>query len=155
VDVLTSGRSYLVPVAAAIIEEHPIIGVGVGNFSSHAVTLLPLGGMKYGTTNPHDLPLYVASESGVLAGIACLLFILGACAIAIRVALESRDPLASAFAAIVLTGALLSFVGAGVIFGNLFLNLPWWVSLAVLLRVSQGRWHGVAAREGSEDRSCH
>jgi O-antigen ligase len=156
VDVLTSGRSYLVPVAAEIIEEHPLTGVGLGNFSSHAVALLSSAGAKYGTANPHNLPLYVASESGIVAGIACFLFILGAGTMATRILFRSRDPLVSALASVVLTGVLLSLVSAGVIFGNPFLNIPWWIAFAALLRVRQGR-RGTAlpAWKGDEGDWCH
>lgn len=141
VDVFTSGRSYLIPVAVRIIRDHPLTGVGLGCFGSYSVALLPEEGMKYGIANPHSLPVYVASESGVAAGMACCLFTLGALALAIRVLSRSRDLLASAFAAVVLSGVLLSLVSAGIIFGNFFLNLPWWIALAALSRVSQGHWY--------------
>jgi hypothetical protein len=82
----SNGRSGLTGQALAIIRQHPLVGVGPGNYSralSQRPDLLPRTA-DYGVLPVHDMPLLAVAESGVLivaplAAVASLLLIGGLC----------------------------------------------------------------------------
>jgi hypothetical protein len=68
-------RELIAGIALAMIRSHPLLGVGAGNFS--LATLLPPYDAV--TVDPaHAVPLLVAAESGVLAGLAWFALVLAA-----------------------------------------------------------------------------
>ena len=72
--VAVTDRWHLLAIGARVVVAHPLLGVGAGNYSL-AEARLPLSAMSVQPV--HMVPLLVAAEAGVAAGLAWLALVLG------------------------------------------------------------------------------
>jgi len=137
-ETFTSGRVYLYKAAIDMIREYPIVGVGTGRFSAEAGKYFASeSALKYKSSQAHNLFLWIASESGILAGILSFLFVGLITWKSVILAVKSHSMLLAPFAGSIVVGSALSLVGAGIIFSTLYLTIPWWVSVAVVLKYAK------------------
>jgi O-antigen ligase len=133
-DTFTSGRADLYKIAVNMIGRHPLVGVGLGRYSAE------LGGdssdedLEPQLDDPHNLFLWIASENGVLAGLLAFLFVGLLVLKSTRLAVKSHSMLLASFAGAVVAGSSLSLVDSGVVFGAFSVAVPWWISVAVVLK---------------------
>jgi len=137
-ETFTSGRIYLYEAAISMIEDHLITGVGLGRYSVEARKyFMGKSALKYSSSQPHNLFLWIASENGILAGVLSFLFVALITWKVVALAVKLHSMLLASFAGSIVAGSALSLVDAGIIFSTLYLTIPWWVSVAVVLKCTK------------------
>lgn len=119
----TSGRSRLVELTAAVVEDHPLAGVGIGGQPRASAD--EAGRRSARGTASHTTPLTVAAELGALGVVAYLAFLAGA---AWAIAATVRVERALGFG---LGAALLVLFVHSLFYSGFFEDPVTWVTIAV------------------------
>jgi O-antigen ligase len=105
------GRYSLVLVSLNVIKNHPVFGVGLNNFTEVARYFdeTPERIITLWNAPVHNLPLFIAGETGIL-GLSTFLLLMGGVLIALRPSLSSPDPLIACASLGLLMGFVAFFI---------------------------------------------
>ncbi|MDQ4018389.1 MAG: O-antigen ligase family protein, partial [Actinomycetota bacterium] len=120
---VTSGRSDLVANTAAVVADHPVLGVGIGGEERASRAEAERRGSL--AKPSHTTPLTVAAELGIVGLVAYGAFLYGAGAIVLRA--RARDPVAG----LALGGALVALVVHSLFYSGFFEDPLTWFVLAL------------------------
>jgi O-antigen ligase len=151
-DAAMQGRLSEMAAALLVFLEHPLRGVGPGNFPSHFVEKADLLGftMHHGERRAHCLYLEVAAETGIL-GVGCFLVVLGLTVknlLDAHAAADSKELQGMAASAI---AAMVAMMATGVFLSFAYMRYYWLMIglCSAIARIVLQSTHRSAAHVGS------